>query len=90
MGVTMLEEAFRLGGDIYSEDFKNRIKGCIVQHHGKVKYGSPKTPNTEEAFIVHYADYVDATMNKVSKVKDMTKTDSWSEYDKKIETKLFI
>ncbi|MEG1257063.1 HD domain-containing protein [Clostridium sp.] len=90
IGVTMIEEAFNSNSVIYSEDFKNRIKGCIVQHHGKVKYGSPKPPNTEEAFIVHYADYVDATMNKVSKVKDMTKLDCWSEYDKKIETKLFV
>lgn len=90
IGVTMLEEAFKSTPELYSDDFKNRIKGCIVQHHGKPQYGSPKGPNTEEAFIVHYADYIDATMNKVSNIKDMTLQDTWSEYDKKIGTKLFI
>ncbi|GAA0771022.1 HD domain-containing protein [Clostridium subterminale] len=90
IGITMIEEAFKNDHGLYSEDFKNRIKGCIVQHHGKPEYGSPKGPNTEEAFIVHYADYIDATMNKVSKVKDKTIHDTWSEYEKKIESKLFI
>lgn len=90
IGITMVEEAFKSAPGFYSEDFKNRIRGCIVQHHGKPEYGSPKSPNTEEAFIVHYADYIDATMNKVSNVKDITEQDTWSEYEKKIETKLFI
>jgi 3'-5' exoribonuclease len=90
IGITMIEEAFKNNPKFYSEDFKNRIKGCIVQHHGKPEYGSPKGPNTEEAFIVHYADYIDATMNKVSMVKDKTRQNTWSEYEKKIETKLFI
>ncbi|MFL0247962.1 HD domain-containing protein [Candidatus Clostridium stratigraminis] len=88
IGITMLQEAFKAGGDIYSEDFKNRVKGCIVQHHGKVEFGSPKTPNTEEAFIVHYADFVDATFNKLGQVKDKTELDAWSEYDRRIGTRL--
>jgi 3'-5' exoribonuclease len=90
IGITMVEEAFKAGGDIYSEDFKHRIKGCIVQHHGKVEYGSPKAPNTEEAFIVHYADFIDATMNKIGQVKDMTEPGTWSDYDKRISTRLYI
>lgn len=90
IGIGMIEEAFRVGGEIYSEDFKQRIKGCIVQHHGKPEFGSPKAPNTEEAFIVHYADYVDATLNKVAQVKDITEPDTWSEYDRRIGTRLYI
>ncbi len=90
IGITMIEEAFKKNPEIYSESFKNRLKGCIVQHHGRVEYGSPKPPNTEEAFIVHYADYVDATMNKVSQIKDITLKDTWSEYNKKIGTRLLV
>jgi len=90
IGISMLEEAFKLGEAIYSEEFKNRIRGCLVQHHGKLEFGSPKTPNTEEAFIVHYADYVDAVMNKIGKVKDTTEVGTWSEYDRKIGTRLFV
>lgn len=90
IGISMLEEAFNAGGDIYSEDFKHRVRGCIVQHHGKLEYGSPKAPNTEEAFIVHYADFIDATMNKIGQVKDITEPGTWSEYDRRIGTRLYI
>jgi 3'-5' exoribonuclease len=90
IAITMLEEAFKAGGDIYSEDFKHRLRGCLVQHHGKVEYGSPKAPNTEEAYIVHYADYVDATMNKIGQIKDITEPDNWSDYDRRIGTKLYV
>jgi 3'-5' exoribonuclease len=90
IGMSMIEEAFKAGGDIYSDDFKHRLRGCIVQHHGKPEFGSPKAPNTEEAFIVHYADYVDATMNKVASVKEITAPDTWSEYDRRIGTRLYI
>lgn len=90
IGITMIEGAFNSKAELYSEDFKNRIKGCIVQHHGKPEYGSPKNPNTEEAFIVHYADYIDATMNKVCKVKDKTPQNTWSQYSKELKTKIFI
>jgi 3'-5' exoribonuclease len=90
IGITMLEEAFKVGGSIYSDDFKQRIKGCIVQHHGKVEYGSPKPPDTEEAFIVHYADYVDANFNKIGQIKDITKPGTWSEYDRRIGARLYI
>ncbi len=89
IGIIMIEEAFKIKSEVYSEEFKNRIKGCIVQHHGKPEYGSPKNPNTEEAFIVHYADYLDATMNKVSKVRDKTPDNTWSEYSEELNTKIF-
>lgn len=86
----MVEEAFRQGGNIYGEDFKMRIKGCIIQHHGKLEYGSPKSANSEEAFIVHYADYVDANLNKIGQIKDKTEPNNWSEYDRRIGTRLYI
>lgn len=90
IGITMLEEAFKANPNLYSEDFKTRIKGCIVQHHGKVQYGSPKSPNTEEAFIIHYADYIDATMNKIEDVKKDISLGQWSKYDKRLETNIFF
>lgn len=89
IGMGMIEEAFKAGGNIYSEDFKHRLRGCIVQHHGKVEYGSPKAPNTEEAYIVHFADYVDATMNKIGQIKDLLEPDTWSDYDRRIGSRLY-
>lgn len=90
IGIELIDKAIRENHGFYSEDFVNRIKGCIVQHHGKLEYGSPREMNMEESFIVNYADSIDATMNKISQVKDKTQPDSWSEYDRRIGTKLYL
>ena len=44
----------------------------------------------EESFIINYADSIDATMNKISQMKNITEPGKWSEYDRKIETKLYL
>ncbi|MBD7912323.1 HD domain-containing protein [Clostridium cibarium] len=90
MGVEMIERAFSENPDIFSEDYKERIKAIIVQHHGKLEYGSPVAPRTEESYVVHYADYVDATMNKIDIISEGIPEGQWSNYDKRIETRLFL
>lgn len=90
IGVQMIDEAIKSKPGFYSDDFVCRIKGCVTQHHGKLEYGSPRPIKTEEAFIVNFADSIDATMNKVSQLKEKTESDTWSEYDRRIETKLYL
>ena len=90
MGVNMLEEAFSANPNIYDYTFRNRIKGIVVQHHGKLEYGSPKIPNSEEAYLVHFADYIDATMNKICSIKKNVPDNTYAPYDKRLETKLFV
>ena len=46
--------------------------------------------NMEESYIVHYADYVDATMNKIEKIKDKYTDGGWTEYDRKLEARLYL
>ncbi|WP_455540066.1 HD domain-containing protein [Terrisporobacter sp.] len=74
----------------FSEDFVRRIKGCIIQHHGKLEYGSPRKANMEESIILNFADSVDATLNKINLIKEETKEDTWSVYDKKMDMKLYL
>lgn len=90
IGVQMIDRAIINMGIPFSEDFIRRIKGCITQHHGKLEYGSPKKANMEESIILNFADSVDATLNKVNQIKEETKEDTWSVYDKKMETKLYL
>lgn len=90
IGVELIDKAIMENPSFYSEDFVMRIKGCVVQHHGKLEYGSPREMRMEEAFILNYADSIDATMNKISQLKSKTDFDTWSEYDRKIETKLYL
>ncbi len=90
MGVQMIDRAIIDLGIPFSEDFVIRLKGCIVQHHGKLEYGSPKVANMEESIILNRADSIDATMNKINQLKDVTKEGTWSQYDRAVETKLYL
>ena len=90
IGVQMIDRAIIDLGIPFSEDFVRRIKGCITQHHGKLEYGSPKKANMEESIILNFADSVDATLNKINQIKEETKEDTWSIYDRKFETKLYL
>jgi len=36
------------------------LKHCVLAHHGEHEYGSPKLPQTIEAFILYTADNADA------------------------------
>ncbi len=90
IGVQMIDEAVRSKPNFYSEDFVNRVKGCIVQHHGKIEYGSPKNANMEESIIVNFADSIDARMNKLYQLKEIFEINSWSEYDRALETRIYF
>ncbi|MBE6047788.1 MAG: HD domain-containing protein [Clostridium sp.] len=90
IGITMIEKAFRENYEVFSEEFKERIKGIVVQHHGKLEYGSPIAPRSEESYIVHYADYIDATMNKLQIIEEGIQKGEWSHYDKRIGGRLYL
>ncbi|HEY3347845.1 MAG TPA: HD domain-containing protein [Nitrospirota bacterium] len=42
------------------EDAAELLMHMILSHHGEYEYGSPKRPKCFEAFILHYADNLDA------------------------------
>lgn len=90
IGVSMLEEAFNADPKCYSEDFKTRMKACIIQHHGKQEYGSPKSPNTQEAYVVHLADYTDAIFNKLDIITKDLEPNTWTAYERRIEGRLYF
>lgn len=43
-----------------TEDQIEEVGHCILSHHGRTEYGSPVTPMTPEASIIHFSDSVDA------------------------------
>lgn len=65
---------------------KTHIKHILLAHHGEYAYGSPKTPHTSEAFLVHLIDLMDSKMSSLEQVK---KTDSstthWSGFIKHLD-----
>lgn len=41
---------------------QEHLKHLIISHHGELEYGSPRLPQTAEAFALHYADNLDAKL----------------------------
>lgn len=90
IGVEMIDGAIKASPQSYSEDFVMRVKGCVIQHHGKLEFGSPREMKMEEAFTLNFADSIDATMNKIGQIRANTDENQWSEYDRRIETRLYL
>lgn len=65
---------------------KMHIKHILLSHHGEYEYGSPKIPQTSEAYLVHLIDLMDSKMNSLEMIK---KTDSstghWSGFVKHLD-----
>ena len=46
----------------FPEDAAELIMHLLLSHHGENEFGSPKRPKCMEAFILHYADNLDAKL----------------------------
>ncbi len=44
----------------FDNDLRNRLLHCILSHHGELEKGSPVTPKTLEAIVLHRLDMIDA------------------------------
>jgi 3'-5' exoribonuclease len=47
---------------------KNELVHCILSHHGKLEFGSPKVPAIMEAMALHLADNADAKLQTLTEV----------------------
>ncbi len=45
------------------------LKHLIISHHGLPEYGAVKMPATTEAWLLHYADNIDAKANRYFQIK---------------------
>lgn len=65
---------------------KMHLKHILLAHHGEYEYGSPKIPQTSEAYLVHLIDLMDSKMGTLEIIK---KTDStvghWSGFVKHLD-----
>lgn len=62
---------------------KTHLKHILLAHHGEYEYGSPKIPQTSEAFLVHLIDLMDSKMSSFEQVKKTdSSTNHWSNFVK--------
>ncbi|MDR1913530.1 MAG: HD domain-containing protein [Clostridiales bacterium] len=67
----------------FPKRLKSLLMHSILAHHGELEYGSPKQPKTMEAFILHFADNIDAKLNMFAEsVGELGSKTAWSPYNK--------
>lgn len=67
------------------------LKHIIASHHGEYEFGSPKRPKTGEAFVLHYADNLDAKLNIFDQTfAKQEQGPAWSVYQKYLDRYLFF
>ncbi len=91
MAVELIEKkASRILG--FPEPMKDILKHIILSHHGKIEYGSPKTPMFLEAFLVAAIDDLDSKMNTIDMFMKSERAtgDRWSKYNQLFDRYFFL
>ena len=64
------------------------LQHCILAHHGKYEYGSPKIPAIIEALALNYADDTDAKLENFKEILENTNETGWLGYNRLFESNL--
>lgn len=65
----------------FPHNLKIHLKHVLLSHHGELEYGSPKVPQTSEAYLVHLIDLMDSKMNSFEAIKASDKNPGpWSAF----------
>ena len=66
-----------------------KLEHCILAHHGKLEYGSPKIPSLTEAIILSTADNLDAKVFVAEALLGKsTDNEGWTPYSQILETRI--
>ncbi|WP_026523737.1 3'-5' exoribonuclease YhaM family protein [Butyrivibrio sp. MB2005] len=88
MGSEMVSEKIRLI-EGFPVLLKQELQHCILSHHGKFEYGSPKMPAIIEAMALHLADNTDAKMETFTEILKNTNEVGWLGFNRLMESNLF-
>lgn len=90
LGIKIVDEKINKINN-FPEDLKLRILHMIASHHGEKNMGAAREPMTEEALLLHFADYMDTQMFKFKKAREESKEGArWSEYQKDLQRYVFL
>lgn len=67
IGARAVEDATATISD-FPGKLKNELVHCILAHHGKLEFGSPKVPAIMEALALHMADTTDAKLQTLTEI----------------------
>ncbi len=88
MGAQMVaEKAKEIEG--FPHGLLAQVQHCILAHHGKYEYGSPKIPALIEALALNYADDTDAKLETFKEILENNKENQgWFGYNRLFESNL--
>lgn len=73
----------------FPKKLANELIHCILAHHGKLEFGSPKVPSILEAMALHLADNADAKLQTLTEVFEQAGDNmEWLGYNRMFETNL--
>lgn len=84
-------EPFLKRSKALDDGLKMHLKHLVTSHHGEHDFGSPVLPKTPEAFVLHFADNMDAKLNIIDQAYvDMDKAgQDWSPYMRFLERNVY-
>ena len=89
MGSEMVSERIKTLETPFPPVLEKELKHCILAHHGKLEFGSPKKPAIIEAVALHMADDMDAKMESFTEELNSAQGGGWLGFNKLFESNLF-
>ena len=88
MGTQMVaQKAAEIQG--FPTEILSQLQHCILAHHGKYEFGSPKIPAIIEAVALNYADDTDAKLETFKEILDNAgDNNGWLGYNRLFESNL--
>lgn len=87
MGSYMIgERAAKIPG--FPHVLLTELQHCILAHHGKYEFGSPKIPALIEALALNYADDTDAKLETFKEILENSSEAGWLGYNRLFESNL--
>lgn len=75
--------------DSFPHELLTQLQHCILAHHGKYEYGSPKLPALIEAVALNYADDTDAKLETFQEILENNASNTgWLGYNRLFESNL--
>jgi len=74
----------------FPKELKIRLSHLLLSHHGEYEWGSPKRPKTLEACALHYAENLDAQVNRFILLIEKEKDKTWADYDRLLQRHIYI
>ncbi len=89
LAIQMLER-HRASGHPLSDETLDRLVHLILSHHGDKEKGSPVTPATAEAHLLHHIDMVDSRMAMAARLAREPGSDGWTRPDRFLGGALYV